>query len=138
MVTNNLSSVTTSLLDRSGKLPKRSGLNWGQRPEQGRNPNQAYIRIPAKVGRMGFFPERGDRFSLKTDDGKTFLCTVNQSKGKAIHSCENNALLGTYFRNRLGVPSGQLVTRQHLDSYGRTDITFRKLGDKSYLMDFSV
>ena len=38
-----------SLLDNQGTLPGRSGLNWGQRPEESREPNQAYIRLPIRL-----------------------------------------------------------------------------------------
>ena len=36
-------SVRISLLEKSGKLPSKSGLNWGQRPR--REQNQAYLSI---------------------------------------------------------------------------------------------
>ena len=49
----------------------------------------------------------------------------------------NNSLLGEYFRNRLGLPNGAFVTRQHLEDYGRIDVAFYKIDDENYLMDFS-
>jgi hypothetical protein len=50
----NLEKVTLTLLDkRTGEVPARSGLNWGQRPEYKREPNQAYLNIPSEIGRGG-------------------------------------------------------------------------------------
>ena len=56
-----------SLLARGGETGRRSGLNWGQR--DGREPNQAYIPLPASVARSGFFPLNRRQFSVLTDDG---------------------------------------------------------------------
>jgi len=72
-------SVTVSLLDRYGNLPQRSGLNWGQRPEEGREPNQAYIRLTSDIYRSDFFPPREVHFTLLTDDNKVLICTYFQT-----------------------------------------------------------
>ena len=128
-------SVRISLLDRNGILPGRSGLNWGQRP--GREPNQAYIRIPLTISKKTFFPEVGRRFFLHTDDGAMLECVRAQQWGKAIESPHDNSILGRYFRNRLGVPSGGPVTSDHLKAYGRTDIIFSRTNAEIFWMDFS-
>lgn len=133
-----LPSVTISLLDRKGELPDRSGLNWGQRPDQRREPNQAYIRLPSEVYNSDFFPSRTVHFTILTDDSKVLICTRAQDNGKAIHTPHNNSLIGEYFRNRLGLPSGSLVKTKDLINYGRTDITFYRIDDETYYMDFSV
>ena len=63
-------SVRLSLLIKNtNDTPERSGLNWGQRPD--RRPNEAYIPIPSKIYRTGFFPPIGERFIVQTDDHKT-------------------------------------------------------------------
>lgn len=135
-------TVTISFLDRSGKLPLGpSGLNWGQR--KGREPNQAYIKIPADIVRKSFFPEKTLHFLVLTDDGKELIChtaqnsSVDPSLGKAIHTPQNNSFLGLYFRNRLGLSNGQKVTLEDLIKYGRTDVTFSKIDEETYYMDFS-
>lgn len=46
--------IKLSLLARDGETGTRSGLNWGQRDR--REPNQAYIGLPASIARSGFFP----------------------------------------------------------------------------------
>jgi hypothetical protein len=134
--------VTLSLLSRTGAVGDRSGLNWGQRPK--RNPNQAYIPLPVKVMRSGFFPLDPDdprnnpHFSVLTDDGKQLILRVEQQNNKAITTPANNSLLGEYFRNRLSVSNGEYITNAHLSNYGRTDVTFYKFDDEQFFMDFSV
>lgn len=128
-----------SLLDKQGvNLPQRSGLNWGQRPEVHREPNQAYIKLPSSVYNTDFFPDRKIHFTVLTDDGKVLICSRAQDSGKAIHTPHNNSLIGEYFRNRLGVPNGAPIKLDDLLRYGRTDIGFYKIDDETYFMDFSV
>lgn len=133
-----LPAVRISFLDRQGTLPQRSGLNWGQRPEEGREPNQAYIKLPSSVYKTDFFPPIAVHFTVLTDDNKVLICTRAQQNGKAIHTPHNNSLIGEYFRHRLGIPSGHPVTKNDLHRYGRADIDFYKIDDETYFMDFSV
>lgn len=134
-----LSYVKITLLDRQGlNLPQRSGLNWGQRPEVHREPNQAYIKLPSDVYNTDFFPDRKIHFTVLTDDGRVLICSRAQDSGKAIHTPHNNSLIGEYFRNRLGVPNGAPIKLDDLLRYGRTDISFYKIDDETYFMDFSV
>ncbi len=133
-----LEHIHVSLLGKNGNLPSRSGLNWGQRPELGREPNQAYIRLPSNVYQTDFFPPIRVHFTLLTDDGKVLICTRAQDNGKAIETPHNNSLIGEYFRYRLGVPNGARVTLEHLTQYGRTDVDFYKIDDETFSMDFSV
>ena len=128
-----LPSVTLSLLTKqTGETHERSGLNWGQRP--GRESDQAYIPIPAP--HYDFFPPIGEQFTMMTDDGESFVFVRAQQKGKALHTTQNNSLMGRYIRNRIGVAPGEYVTRQHLIEYGRTDITIEKIDEETYLLDF--
>lgn len=132
-------SVRLSFISRKeNDVPARSSLNWGQRPELGREPNQAYIPIPSKVNKTNFFPPIGVFFTVYTDDNRILLCVRAQEKGKAIQTPQNNSLIGEYFRSRLGLANGALVTRADLERYGRTDVTFTKIDDETFYMDFSV
>ncbi len=128
--------VKLSLLARGGETGKRSGLNWGQR--KGRNKNQAYIPLPTKIARTGFFPLGERHFFAYTDDGHSLLLRVEQENDKAITTPLSNALLGEYFRNRLDLAYGEYVTKQHLLDYGRTDVVFYKIDDEQFYMDFSI
>jgi len=126
--------VLSLLVKQTGETPERSGINWGQR--EGRELNQAYINIPAKVGKSNFFPDRYEQFTVLTDDDYSFIMVRAQDSGKGLETTQNNSLLGKYLRDRIGVNPGQYVTRQHLVKYGRTDVTFIKIDDETYIMDF--
>lgn len=126
--------------DKKGPLrvPEKSGLNWGQRPEYNREPNQAYISIPSTIQRLDFFPERGTPFIVYTDDNQFLDCVRAQENGKGLHTYRNNSIIGEYFRNRLNIPLGNMVRLDDLDNYGRRDLIIYKIDDENYYMDFSV
>ena len=126
--------VDISLLDER-KSDICYGLNWGDRGD--RRITEAYIPVNAELGRSGFFPERGVHFTVHTDDGKTFLCARRQDGGKAIHSTQDNSIIGEYFRRRINASLDQPITKEHLESYGRTEVSFEKIDDDNYYMDFS-
>ena len=128
-------SVVLSLVTKTGEPGIRSGLNWGQR--RGREPNQAYIPLPSRIARSGFFPLEGRHFTAITDDRHQLTLRVEQQNNKAITTPVRNSDLGEYFRNRLGLQNGAFVTRADLDRYGRTDVKFVKLDEETYYMDFS-
>ena len=128
--------VTLSLLSRSGDTGEKSGLNWGQRNK--RNKNQAYIPLPTVTAKSGFFPLSKQHFIARTDDGHTLVLRVEQQGNKAITTPLSNAQLGEYFRNRLGLANGAYVHKQALLDYGRTDVTFYKIDDEEFFLDFSI
>lgn len=128
--------VRLSLLARGGETGKRSGLNWGHRGN--RNKNEAYIPLPSHIARTNFFPLNNQHFLVVTDDHHTLQLRVEQQNDKAITTPASNALLGEYFRNRLGLANGTFVEKRHLTDYGRTDVTFYKIDEEQYYMDFSV
>jgi len=131
-----LENCVLSFLTRTGEPGTKSGLNWGQRNK--RNRNEAYIPLPSKVAKSGFFPLNKQHFLVVTDDHHTLQLRVEQQNDKAITTPSSNALLGEYFRNRLGLANGAYVNSDSLKSYGRTDVTFYKIDDEQYYMDFSV
>ena len=119
------------------KVHNRAGLNWGQR--ENREPNQAYIPIPSELQyrNSDFFPPIKHPFTVLTDDGFSMILVAAQQNGKALHSTENNSELGLYFRKRLGLQSGEYVTYNHLEKYGRLEVEFRKIDEETFFMDFS-
>lgn len=134
----NLPHERVTLLDNRGRLPQRSGLNWGQRPEEGREPNQAYIRLPVALARTDFFPPRYEHFTIITDDDRSLICVRAQDQAKAIHTPDSNSRMGLYFRHRLGLQEGSPVELEDLERYGRTNVDFYKIDEETYYMDFSV
>ncbi|MGN0846392.1 MAG: restriction endonuclease PLD domain-containing protein [Kiritimatiellia bacterium] len=142
--------IILSLLTRKGDVGNGSHLNWGVRPDGSprvsinangsksvRNPNQSYIGLPAALQRSGFFPDIAQRFTVLTDDNKIFTCVRAQANGKGIETPQDNSEIGRYFRQRLGLSSGAYISIRDLKKYGRCDVTFYKLDDENYVMDFS-
>ena len=128
--------VTISFLDIYGALPAKSGLNWGQRER--REPNQAYLSLKKDSRKEGFLPTRGDTFTLIADDSFVMDCVIAQGGRKGIQSTNSNSELGLYIRKRLGLKSGEFVTVEHLEKYGRTDFTIEKRNNETFYLDFSV
>lgn len=120
-------------LDR-GEVHQKSGLNWGQR--DGRNPDQAYIPIPSVIAKAHFFPKKGLHFQVITDDGEAFICTVAQEGDKAIETPSDNAILGKYFRKKLGLPSGAFIQKEHLQAFGSNLVRFYKDSDDFFRLSF--
>lgn len=133
---NSEEKQSISFLSNNGEVPTTSSLNWGQREK--RDPNQAYIPLPSKISKTGFFPLNKRYFTVVADDGECLIMRVEQANNKAITTPSDNAEIGRYFRSRLGLHEGEKITRQHFEKYGRTDVTFTKLDDEHFLLDFSV
>ena len=129
--------VSLSWLTRKGnETGTRSGPNWGHRGR--RNRNEAYIPLPSAVAKSGFFPLNKQHFIALTDDHRALLLRVEQMNDKAITTPASNAQLGEYLRNRMGLPNGAYIHKADFETYGRTDVTFYKIDDEQYYMDFSV
>lgn len=140
-----LDTLTVSLLRADGTdTGYGSGINWGiRRNGTKRNPNQAYIPYNRQDKKPGFFPDRENpddencpMFKVITKDFGSFHMRVAQGGNKAIHSVESNAILGEWIRKKIGAPNGGYVTKQMLELYGKTSVTFRKYEDGTYLLDF--
>ena len=128
-----MKTVKVFLLDKNGDV--QYGLNWGQRDN--RDPNQAYLQLTPDIYRGDFFPPKGKYFVVETDDNKTFIMTRAQKEmGTALQIPDNNALLGEYLRKRLGVPSGNPITKEDILNFGLSEITFHKNDDMHFLMSF--
>lgn len=124
-----------------------SGVNWGIRKNgTKRDPNQAYIPYNKDDKKKGFFPdERIENtkscpiFKVVTKEKGAFYMRVAQAGEKGIHSAQNNAIIGEFLRERLGVPSGTFITKAMLENYGRTTVTFKKYFEDNeyiYVLEF--
>lgn len=140
-----IATLEVSLLRADGSdTGYGSGINWGIRKNgTKRNQNQAYIPYNVKDRMPGFFPDRINPedencpiFRVITKDYGSFHMRMAQQGNKALHSAESNALLGEWIRKKLNAPSGGYITKQMLELYGRTYVTFRKYEDGTYLLDF--
>lgn len=140
-----IDTIKISLLKGDGSgTGYGSGINWGIRKNGiKRDPNQAYIPYNKKDKKEGFFPEKENAndkncpmFKVITKDFGAFHMRLAQAGEKALHSVESNAILGEWIRKRIGAPSGGFVTKEMLELYGKTYVTFRKYEDGTYLLDF--
>lgn len=121
-----------------------SGLNWGIRQNgTKRDLDQAYIPYNSQDKKDGFFPlkenpniKNNPMFKVVPKDFPPFLMRVAQAGNKGIHTVESNALLGHFFRQKLGVPSGTFITKEMLEKYGRTYVVFKKYENDVYLLEF--
>lgn len=77
----------------------------------------------------------GDYIGVK-EFKDVFHMRMAQAGNKAIHVAESNAILGEWLRKRLNVPSGEFITKEMLEHYGKTSVKFRKYEDGTYLLDF--
>lgn len=140
-----IDTIKVSLLRADGSdTGYGSGINWGIRKNgTKRNQNQAYIPYNKADKKPGFFPDRINPedsncpiFKVITSDFGSFYMRMAQDGNKGIHSAESNAILGEWIRKRLHAPMGGYITKQMLENYGRTYVTFRKYSDGVYLLDF--
>lgn len=121
-----------------------SGINWGIRKNgTKRDKNQAYIPYNHNDKKVGFFPDRKNpddencpMFKVITKDFGSFHMRMAQQGNKALHSVESNAILGEWIRKKIDAPDGGYITKQMLELYGKTYVTFRKYEDGTYLLDF--
>lgn len=157
-----------SFLDRTLEVPKSSGLNWGANSTQVGGTahtciGDAEIRIrkpnaidfptlfPPKLGisrnrnQSGRLHRQNDEVELIWDDGRTMKGSFEQNMEidgmlypKAICSSDTKAELGLYLRDRLKVTPTEIITKETLEAYGRTDVTISLQGEGVYYMDFSV
>ena len=63
---------------------------------------------------------------------------VEQQGDKAITCPDDNSMIGRYFRERLNVEPGKPICANHFEQYGRHTVTFTKLNDELFYMDFST
>ena len=143
-------TIRISFLDKKGILPEKSGLNWGHRKTKhkskktgietykSREPNEAYLSLKMGAREIGFLPETAFTFTLITDDNQSFNCVVAQQGRKAIHTTDDNSILGKYIRKRIGVAEGSFLKTEDLEKYGRTDFELTKLDNETFKLDFSV
>ena len=111
-----------------------AGLNWGHRGARRRS--EAYIPVPKEVQRSGFFPEVGVPFEVETDDGSRFTMVRAQQNGKALHSADDNSIIGRYFRQKLGLEPDAFVTTDDLRRFGATVVRFTAVGNGRYRLEF--
>lgn len=140
-----IATLQLSLLKADGSgTGYGSGINWGIRKNGAkRDKNQAYIAYNKKDKVEGFFPDRqspNDKncpmFVVITKDFGFFHMRMAQEHNKALQTVESNSILGDWIRQKIGVESGEFITKEMLEQYGKTYVVFRKYENGIYLLDF--
>lgn len=97
------------------------------------------MQLEPEIYKGDFFPKKGKFFIANTDDNRTLILSRAQKDfGSALQTPESNAIIGSYIRERLGVPSGKEITKEDIENYGKKVIDFYKIDDMHYLMSFST
>ncbi len=126
---------------KNGKkiVSERSGLNQWNAGGRGRHPDEVYIPIPAWIHKFypGFFPSRDTKFLLQLPDGKEISAKVCQQNSKALMSDPNKDLGQWLLRHVLGIPQGQLVTYENIETAGFDSVLVQKISEGRYKIDFS-
>jgi len=148
-----LVEVRLSLISRRGIVEEKSGLNLWNANGRKRDVNEVYLPLP--LSSIPLFEnifdtiQRGLEFIAITHDKHEmrmkFKGSVkkNQMIPKQIASTPSESEFGDWILRRiLNLEEGELVTVDILEKYGRTDISFSRLGTRNGLpivyCDFSV
>ncbi len=124
---------------RSDEVEARSGLNQWNASGRPRDPDEAYIPVPAIVHRCfpGFFPERDVPFQLKLPNGTILDAKMCQEGRKGLMSNPNKSLGHWLLRVVLNLKEGKLLTRKKLDAIGIDSVRVDKLSEKIFEINFS-
>lgn len=116
----------------------KSGLNQWNASGRARDFNEVYIPFNSTLRDMyeGFFPPRDTPFEVTLPNGDTMLMKLCQANCKALMSNPNKALGKWLLRDVLKIPYGQVITYNDLLEIGIDSVSFKKTGDKKYVLDF--
>lgn len=124
--------TSVSLLNvRTDEVPERHGINLCMHPGFSDGQSVVYLRRD----QWSFFPPRLETFTVQTDDGQTLVMKITGKQTRQLVTVGRLSTLGRYLRSRLGIAWSDPVTKELLDQYGRTDITFRQRNGE-YHLDF--
>jgi len=80
--------------------------------------------------------DQGDSMFIELPNGETMSMKLCQENCKALMSNPNKALGKWLLRDVLKVPYGQIITYQDLLEIGIDSVSFKKIEDKKYMLDF--
>ena len=99
------------------------------------HPNKRSLTSKARTG----------DFIAYIKDGKDIYeipMKVGGEAGKNIYSADDRTIFGKYIKSKLqnsgALAQNQLVTEEVLQIYGRNTVTFKKIDNSTYIIDFSV
>ncbi|KAI4453088.1 cytosine-specific methyltransferase [Holotrichia oblita] len=119
---------------------EKSGLNeWNASPEKRpRKTDEIYIPLNEPLRSMydTFFPTRETPFEVELPNGETISMKVCQSDGKALKSNPVTKLGEWLLRDVLKLPHGRVITYEMLLEIGIDAVSFQKLPNGKYKLDF--
>lgn len=117
---------------------EKSGLNQWNANGRPRDYDEVYIPFNSTLREMyeGFFPSRDTPFEVVLPNGTTMSMKLCQDNCKALMSNPNKSLGKWLLRDVLKIPYGKIITYQDLLEIGIDSVSFRKIEDKKYLLDF--
>ena len=125
--------------DKNGvrKVEERSGLNQWNANGRPRDPDEVYIKIPAKIHKLqpDFFPSRDVVFKLRLPDGNVLQAKVCQDNSKALMSNPNKALGNWILRKVLRLKQRELLTIEKLDVAGFDSLILYKNEEFDYSLE---
>jgi len=127
------------LYGRNKVVGERSALNQWNASGRVRDPNEAYIPIPAQVHKCkpGFFPSRDESFDLLLPNNKVLLSKLCQDGSKALMSYSNKELGKWILRDVLKLAEGELLSYVMLHSIGIDSVRIDKFQDNTYAINFA-
>ena len=120
----------------TGDVPEKSRINGWNARGRPRDLDEIYISIPIAVhkNKPNFFPEKGVKFKLLTEDNQVFSAKVCQQNSKALMTDPNKALGKWLLRDMLKLRKGILATYEHLRMKGADTVVIYKLKSDEYLI----
>lgn len=133
-------TIFLPLYGRKQTVFEKSGLNQWNASGRPRDPNEAYIPIPAEVKRNfpDFFPDRKTPFMLKLPNGSQMQSKICQDNDKALMSYSNRELGQWILRDVLGLKEGELLTYDKLQMIGIDSVRIDKISDDQFEINFSA
>lgn len=126
--------------ERNGKkiIYPKSALNQWNAAGRPRDYDEVYVRFDSVLRDLceNFFPSRETPFETELPNGEIISMKVCQTDGKALMSNPNKALGKWLLRDVLKLKQGTLLTYDMLLELGIDAISFQKLGNKKYKIDF--
>lgn len=117
---------------------EKSGLNQWNAGGRARDYDEVYIPFNSTLREMyeGFFPPKDTPFEVVLPNGITMSMKLCQENCKALMSNPNKDLGKWLLRDVLKIPYGKIITYKDLLEIGIDSVSFKKIEDKKYLLDF--
>lgn len=116
----------------------KSGLNQWNAGGRTRDLDEIYIPFNSTLREMydGFFPSKDTPFEVILPNGNTMSMKLCQENCKALMSNPNKSLGKWLLRDVLKIPYGKIITYQDLLEIGIDSVSFKKIEEKKYMLDF--